>query len=68
MAKALTEGSANIEKLIDAENYQIWKFQIGIIFRAHELFDIIDTETVENERTNAWKKRMHRHKKLLLRQ
>ncbi|XP_029675760.1 uncharacterized protein LOC115243150 [Formica exsecta] len=65
MAKALTEDSANIEKLIDAENYQIWKFQIGIILRAHELFDIIDTETVENEKTNAWKKKNAQAQKII---
>ena len=37
MAKNITEDTNHIEKLVDAENYQIWRFQLNIVLEAHEL-------------------------------
>lgn len=57
MARALTEDSANVEKLIDSESYQLWKFQIGILFKANELYDIVAINTPLDARDNPWKKK-----------
>lgn len=57
MVKAVAEDVAHIEKLADRDNFQIWKFQISILLRASELFEIIETDTEENQRNNSWKKK-----------
>lgn len=57
MMKALTEDSTNVEKLVDAENFQLWKFQVGIMFKANELYQIVTEDTPMNNRDNQWKKK-----------
>lgn len=41
MAKSLAEDILNVEKSIDSENFQIWKFQINILLAAHELNGVV---------------------------
>lgn len=55
MAKA--EDTSNIEKLINAESFQIWKFQLGILFRTHKLFEVVTKITTAAERDNQWLKK-----------
>ncbi|XP_018396370.1 PREDICTED: uncharacterized protein LOC108774708 [Cyphomyrmex costatus] len=55
MAK-IAEDYYNIEKLVGVENFEIWKFQIKVLFRANEVIEIATTET-EGERNGVWKKK-----------
>jgi len=57
MARSLTDDFLNIEKLKDIENYQTWKFQLGILLRANELYETITEETSVENRNAAWKKK-----------
>lgn len=41
MAKVSHDDVAQIEKLNGPDNFQVWKFQITILVRAHELLDIV---------------------------
>lgn len=38
------EDVSNIEKLKDANNYQMWKFQVQILFKAADSFEIVNGE------------------------
>lgn len=55
MAKVSNDDVAQIEKLSGPENFQVWKFQIMIMLRAHDLLSIVQEEQQETE---IWKKRM----------
>ncbi|KAM0730296.1 Retrovirus-related Pol polyprotein from transposon TNT 1-94 [Formica fusca] len=57
MARSMSEDIINVEKLTDAENFQIWKFQMSIVFKANELYEVVLQNVAENERTQQWKKR-----------
>lgn len=57
MASALVEDSRYIEKLIDADTFQIWKFQLNILFKANDLDDIVGVYTDVERRDNKWKKK-----------
>lgn len=66
MARSLAEDIIHVEKLTDAENFQIWKFQISIIFKANELYEIVLQNTTETERTAQWKKKDANAQKLIV--
>lgn len=66
MSKPLTEDTANVEKLADTENFQIWKFQVEIVLRAHELYEVVTEETAEVGRTAAWKKKDAQAQKIIV--
>lgn len=57
MAMSTSENIINVEKLTDAENFQIWKFQMIILFKANELHEVILQNVAQNERTQQWKKK-----------
>lgn len=56
MAK-VTEDYYNIERLVGVENYQIWKFQIKVLFRANEVLQLATENTEVDRRNDAWKKK-----------
>lgn len=62
MVKLLTDDTANVERLVDAENYQIWKFQLNILFRSSELYEIVHNDTPEPDGTTHRKRRMPRRR------
>lgn len=47
----IAEDYYNIEKLVEVENFQIWKFQIKVLFRANEVLEIV-TENSRRENRN----------------
>lgn len=57
MSKTVIDDTACIERLADAESFQIWKFQLNIVFRSHELYEIVHTATPETQRDANWKKK-----------
>lgn len=54
MAKTNSDDISNVEKLKDIENFPIWKFQLSILFRASDLFDIVNKNIPEDKRTQQW--------------
>lgn len=66
MAKSLAEYILHIEKLTDSENFQIWKFQITILFKANEVYEIVLAKANEAERTPQWKKKDASAQKLII--
>jgi hypothetical protein len=57
MAKITADDLKQIDKLSEVDDFQVWKFQLTIILRANELYDIVTTDTPEDQRTEAWKKK-----------
>lgn len=52
-------GSDNLDsvnKLKNAEGYPIWKFQVGIILKANDLYDTVTTLPGAAQKTEQWKK------------
>ncbi|XP_026826247.1 uncharacterized protein LOC113562125 [Ooceraea biroi] len=66
MARSQAEDFANIEKLSDSENYQVWKFQISILFRANELYGTVTEEVAEGQRTDQWRKKDANAQKIIV--
>lgn len=66
MARLLAEDILNVEKLTDSENFQLWKFQLNILFTAHELNEVVLQNVVEGERTPQWKKKDANAQKLIV--
>jgi len=56
MAKILNEDFSNIDKLMSVEDYPFWKFQIEILLRANNLFEIVSLDKPIDECTEKWKK------------
>jgi len=54
MAKSLSEDATNIEKLTSVEDYPLWKFQIEILFKANNLYEVVTSNRPEP--TDKWKK------------
>ncbi|KAK9674731.1 Zinc knuckle [Popillia japonica] len=57
-----TEENVQIEKLVDAESFQLWKFQIQILFKAHGLWEFVNGDnlltTLKNDNEKAeWHKK-----------
>ncbi|KAK9687753.1 hypothetical protein QE152_g36031 [Popillia japonica] len=48
--------SSQIEKLVDEESYQIWKFQIMVVFKAYGLADVVDGSSSLEKLTKAEEK------------
>lgn len=42
MAKVLMEEISQVEKLNGEENFQLWKFEITIILKVNDLYDVIN--------------------------
>lgn len=55
--KGLAEDSANIEKLVDTENFPIWKFQVSVLLRANELYETMEREPGDSLKDVQWKKK-----------
>lgn len=36
----------NIQKLIDADSFSIWKFQVEILFKSYDLYDVVHSQDV----------------------
>lgn len=47
----------NIEKLVEVENFQIWKFQIKVLFRANEVLEIVTENSRRENRNDVQKKK-----------
>lgn len=56
MAKVSMEEIGQIEKLNGVENFQLWKFEITIVLKANELYDIT-TKTPLDEQDTTWNKK-----------
>jgi len=54
MSKSLSEDATNIEKLTSIEDYPLWKFQIEILFKANNLYEVVTSNRPEP--TDKWKK------------
>jgi len=52
----VAEDYYNIEKLVGVENFQMWKFQIKILFRANEVLEIVTEDRIDN-RDDIYKKK-----------
>lgn len=63
---AKSEDTSNIEKLVDTESFQIWKFQLSILFRANELFEVVTKSTTAAERDSQWLKKDANAQKLIV--
>lgn len=57
MSKSTADDTIHVERLSDIENFQIWKFQVNILFRSHELYEIVHTDTPGTQHDTAWKKK-----------
>lgn len=66
MSRSLAEDFVNIEKLSDPENFQTWKFQLSILFRANDLYEIVTIETDEARREAAWRRKDANAQKLIV--
>lgn len=54
MARAPQEDVAQLEKLSGSENFQVWKFQVEIMLRAHDFLSIVQEAPLD---TDIWKKK-----------
>lgn len=68
---ASTGDVQNIEKLIDGESYQIWKFQITVAFRANGVYQVVSGDSLqETQRTaedkTSWEKKDALAQKLIV--
>ncbi|KAK9701796.1 hypothetical protein QE152_g30369 [Popillia japonica] len=54
--KMSMDESSRIEKLVDEESYQIWKFQIMVVFKAYGLADVVDGSSSLEKLTKAEEK------------
>lgn len=61
------EELANIEKLVDSENFQLWKFQIKIMLEANDLYEnVAKAELDDSKKTAAWQTKDANAKKILI--
>lgn len=51
----VAEDYFNIEKLVGAKNFEIWKFQIYVLFRANEVLQMATIHTPGERRTDLKK-------------
>jgi len=58
-----SENLDSVDKLKSAEGYPIWKFQVGIILKASNIYDTVVTLPATDQRTEQWKKMMQKRKK-----
>jgi len=54
MLRSLSKDATNIEKLTSVKNYLLWKFQIEILFKANNLYEVMISNRPEP--TDKWKK------------
>lgn len=66
MAGKLVEDLSTMEKLIDAESYQVWKFKLIVILKANDIYKLVTEETLEAQRTAEWKKKDANAQKALI--
>lgn len=57
MTKITAEHLKQIEKLLEVDDFQVWKFQVTIILKANDLYDIVIADTLESNRNETWKKK-----------
>jgi len=48
MSRSLSEDATNIEKLISVKDYPLWKFQIEILFKANNLYEVVTSNRPES--------------------
>ncbi|KAJ8877799.1 hypothetical protein PR048_022256 [Dryococelus australis] len=51
-----SEDSAHVEKLKGHSNFSIWKFQIVVLLKAVDLYNVVSTEFREGEQDTDWGK------------
>lgn len=51
MTKILAEDLSMMERLVDAESYQVWKFKITVILKANDLYKLITEQTSRENKT-----------------
>lgn len=54
MAKINIEEMKRVEKLVDADNFPMWKFQVSIILNSEDNFEMLSREPTEEEKTKQW--------------
>lgn len=60
------EEIGHIEKLNGVENFQLWKFEIAIVLKAHELYDVITGASTAARDTTWLKKDANAQKVIVL--
>lgn len=66
MFKNLSEELSLVEKLVDSENYQLWKFKVKVLLEARELYGLVTEETEEASKTAEWRKKDANAKKVIV--
>jgi len=61
-----SENLDSVDKLKSAEGYPIWKFQVGIILKASNLYDTVVTLPASDQRTEQWKKNDAKAQKIIV--
>jgi len=61
-----SENLDSVDKLKSAEGYPIWKFQVGIILKASNLYDTVVTLPATDQRTEQWKKNDAKAQKIIV--
>ncbi|XP_076620030.1 uncharacterized protein LOC143341187 [Colletes latitarsis] len=57
MASGSTEDIGHVDKLHGVEDYQTWKFEMTILFKAYELTKIVNHPAAEENKTGDWLKK-----------
>ncbi|KMQ88995.1 copia protein [Lasius niger] len=66
MAKMSMEEIGQIEKLNGVENFQLWKFEITIVLKANELYDVTTKEPPAEQDATWYKKDSNAQKVIVL--
>lgn len=67
----ISEETAQIEKLTNSESFQLWNFQVKILFKAYGLYEIIDgkqklEDCSKEEEKQLWKKQDAKAQKVII--
>ena len=65
MENKMTKDINHVE-LVDAENMQLWKFQVTIILKSHDLYKHVTEKTPRENRTEALEKKDANAQKVLV--
>ncbi|KAK9693484.1 hypothetical protein QE152_g34158 [Popillia japonica] len=69
-SNVIVEEVSQIEKLKDVESYQLWNFQLTIMFKANGLYEIVKGESKlesmkSEEEKETWKKKDAKAQKII---
>lgn len=61
----MAEDTNQIVKLVDAANMQLWKFQVTIILKSHDLYQRV-TQKIPKKKNYVWERKGANAQKVLL--